>query len=469
MEEYNESFFDQHDKDLIERYERMVAEGRQLFFDVDEFEEIIDYYIGERSNTRAFEVLDMAKSQHPLASDILLREAELLSSVGDHDRALRIIEGLEQREPFNIDVILTKANIFSLMGSVEQSIMAYERALSKTTDEDQRIDIMINLGFEMQITGNFEEGLKYLKQALILDPENDDILYEVAYCYENSGQLAESVEFFQNYIDNNPYSSNAWYNLGNSYYGLGLFEKSIEAYDFAVVIDPRFSSAFFNMANAYVALKDFETAIEKYRESLLVEELDSITYFYIAECFAKMERYKEAEEHYRKALDSDPNLTEAWMGLALVKDAQGKSYEALLLLHRGVGANDKSGEIWSAIGDLCVKMDMVDDAVESYERAISLGYEHPDMWMSYADLLFDMNDMDEVSRVMEAAIKVHPASARLLFRLAAYLIKNGQLQEAMDFIALGLKNDRTKVDELLDFCPEALFYPEIDAMINDGE
>ena len=469
MEDFNESFFDQNDKDLIERYEKMIAEGRQQFFDVDEFEEIIDYYIGERSSNRAFEVLDMAKSQHPFASDIQIREAELLSSVGEHERALGIIEGLEVREPFNIDLTLTKATIYSQMGLVEPSIKAYEKALDSTTDVNQQIDIMINLGFEMQIRGDFKTALSYLQRALELDPENDDILYEVAYCYENSGQLAESVEFFQKYIDNNPYSANAWYNQGNSYYGLGLFEKAVEAYDFAIVIDVKFSSAYFNMANAYVAMEQYETAIEKYRESLLVEELDSITYFYIAECFAKMERYAEAEQNYRKALDSDPNLTEAWMGLALVKDSQGKSYEALLLLHRGVGANDKSGEIWSAIGDLCVKMEMFDDAIESFEKAISLGYEHPEMWMSYADLMFDLDDTDEVSRIMELAIKSHPQSARLLFRLAAYLIKNGQIQESMDFIILALEHDKSKVDELLDFCPEALFYPEIDALINDKD
>lgn len=55
----------------VERYEEMIRNKDQYFFDADAFEKIIDYYIEKNDPIKAMQVVEYALSQHPYASNFL--------------------------------------------------------------------------------------------------------------------------------------------------------------------------------------------------------------------------------------------------------------------------------------------------------------------------------------------------------------------------------------------------------------
>ena len=62
MDHFNEEY--EHDiKALVERFEGMLARDEHYFFDVDEFESIIDYYF-ERNNLRRTKAVIFTDSGH---------------------------------------------------------------------------------------------------------------------------------------------------------------------------------------------------------------------------------------------------------------------------------------------------------------------------------------------------------------------------------------------------------------------
>lgn len=74
MEEYFDPNADPDTLELVKRFEEMVDSRGQRFFDVDEFEEIIDYYQFRGDLKAAFRALRHGLDQHPEASGLMLKK-----------------------------------------------------------------------------------------------------------------------------------------------------------------------------------------------------------------------------------------------------------------------------------------------------------------------------------------------------------------------------------------------------------
>jgi len=64
MEEDFEFDFSEDPRFSVERYEEMIRNQDQYFFDAQAFENIIDYYIEKSDPIKALQVVDYAVSQH---------------------------------------------------------------------------------------------------------------------------------------------------------------------------------------------------------------------------------------------------------------------------------------------------------------------------------------------------------------------------------------------------------------------
>lgn len=461
MDDFLDPFFEGNDtKTLVDRYERMMEQGQSFFFDVEEFEDILDYYMEERNSTKAFEVLSLARTQHPGTHELSIREAELLATVGRGDEALELLAGVELFEKFNTDLFLTKASIFSQLGEIQKAIDTLKYTL-EISDDNDKDEILLSLAFEYQSLVDYKSAIRYLQMALERNPENDDALYELAFCLDQSERDIDAVDFFLQHIDENPYSHHAWFNLGNAYSKLDMNEKAVEAYDYAIVIKEDFASAYFSMALAYIRAENYDQAIVVLHESLEYELIDSVTYYYIGECFEKLHDYRNAEKYYKKAVDSDPNMANAWLGLAVIADEDGRLFESLSLAKKAISIDKENAESWLALAVLQGKAGFIDEAIESYEKVIAFNYDKHDVYLNYSEILFDNDLIDEANDVIETGLEKHPDQSEIYYRFAAYLLKNGQEQDALDYLAQGLELDTDNLHELISYYPEALSFESV--------
>jgi predicted Zn-dependent protease len=78
MEDEYEFGFAEDPKFSVERYEEMIRNHDQYFFDAHAFESIIDYYIEKNDPAKALQVVEYARAQHPFAAVFLIKQAQLL-------------------------------------------------------------------------------------------------------------------------------------------------------------------------------------------------------------------------------------------------------------------------------------------------------------------------------------------------------------------------------------------------------
>src|SRR5690606_1735431 len=254
MEEDFEFGSPEEQKWSVDRYEEMLRNQDQYFFDAKAFESIIEYYTDKNDPVKALQVAEYAKSQHPYDSAFLLKKAQLLVRMSQFNKASAELDKATILEPNSGEAFLLKGNIALLQGNIEEGEQLFLYAIELGEDS---AEAYLQIAELYQIKGEYEKAIEYLKKSLEANMENDDALHALALCYEIIDRPEESISFYKTYIDSDPYSYAAWFNLGLAYERLSNFEDAIDAYDYAILINESFVPAYFNKGNVLVNLQKY--------------------------------------------------------------------------------------------------------------------------------------------------------------------------------------------------------------------
>ncbi|MBL4585573.1 MAG: DUF3808 domain-containing protein [Flavobacteriales bacterium] len=121
---------DERLNECLVKFENMLSNDDQYYFDVSDLEELIDHYLERMHLEKAWKVLELASQQHPHSSEFELKRAEILSLKGDFEQAMLSIKLLESIMPNSHELLMTKAGILSEKGDHLQSIAIYDQAIS---------------------------------------------------------------------------------------------------------------------------------------------------------------------------------------------------------------------------------------------------------------------------------------------------------------------------------------------------
>jgi tetratricopeptide (TPR) repeat protein len=446
-------------QNCVERYESMLNTNDLFFFDVEEFEMIIDHYLEQNELRKAKQVLDLAHRQHPGALDLLFCEAQVMMSMGKLNRALEVLDAIEKVEPYNEDVHIHKAGIHSQLRNYRKAIEHYKRALELA---DEALDeIHLDLAFEYENLEAYDQAIESLKNALEINPENEAVLYELAYCYDLMEDHQGAVDYFKEFTDEHPYAFVAWFNLGNALSRLEKFDDSNEALDFCIAIDSKFTSAYFSKARNLLQMGNFEAAIECYRETIDHDGPQAITFSYIGECFEKMERFEQALIHYDQALALDPNWVDAWIGRGVVKDVQGRLNEAIKDLEVATRLAPDHGDAWFYYANALARAGQYEPAMQAYTKLNLMEPESLDGWLDHADLLLSLKGPEAAHKKLKEGEMVHKLNSRFRYRMVSYLLRAGREQQALLEMEEALTADHASHTLLFEHYPEAAAMPQI--------
>lgn len=422
----------------VEQIEKMFRDGEMSYFDVDDFEEILDYYMTAGSFKKAKTVAEFAIIVHPSSITLKILTAKVLALNNEEKNALSILREVEGIDSEDQDLFLTKGAIYSQLKHYEKAIEEYNKALPESESPDY---IYCNIAFEYENMGDYKKTIEYLHKALELNPNNNIAMHEAAYCFDLLSLTDESIQFFQQHIDRHPYSEEAWFNLGSSYINASLYEKAIEAFDYCLAIDEGYSMAYLHKAVAYSFLHDYASAIECYRKSFDEEEDSPMTLYYIGECYEKMEQYENAIHYYRKTLKYDQEIIDAWIGIGVCELECGNIKIAIQSMQKGLALDPENTTYLCLIADAYLNASDKKNCAKYFEKAILFDNIDEDTWIDYIEAMIAFNDIDAALDVSKRSIDAIPDSNILYYQAAICLYLKGNNKEADFFLEEALQND----------------------------
>lgn len=449
----------------IRRFEDMLEKKTQYFFDVYEFEEIINYYIEINSFNKAVAAAEYGYRLYPDSTVIQLKIAHLLIDRGKAAESIGILNKIEKIEQSNYEVYILKGSAYNLLGKTSEAREHFDKAVS-LSHSDNRDTVLYNIGLTFEHQSNYEPAIQYFIEAYKLDPSNYTILFDLAFCYDQLNQLEQSITFYNKYLDEEPYSDIAWFNLATVYNKAENFEKSIEAYDFVIAINENYNSAYFNKGNILSNMERYKDALPEYLEYLKFEENHIMAHCYIGECYEKLAKYEDALFYFQRAVSLDPNCSDAWFGKGIVKMHLELYEESMSYIDRALELNEENTEYLYAKGLVYMRQNDHTNGISIFKLLVELDPTDSEAWLNYSELLLMSGKLDQAIEILYKANDYNFNNASVNLRLASFLFLQKNMEKGYNYLEKALAISTDSIEELYDFFPEAALNETISAMIN---
>ena len=425
--------------DILSRFEKMLKNNERTYFDVMEYEEIIDYYLDIRKPDEALKAVTVAIGQHPQSSALKLKNLQILLEKGQPIKVLKLMPEIQKTESGNCDFYLLKGNAYLQLGQIQDAIRQYNKAIEYVYDDKD--DLLYNIAIGFVQANQYKVAIRYLEKAFDENNENISVIYELAYCYEKSDQYKMSIQLYKQYLDKNPFSDNVWYNLGILYNTIGKYEKAIDAYDFATAINKSYSSAYFNKANALVNMEMYHKAIESYMDFLEYEGDHSDAFCNIGECYEKSADYNNALIYYRKALKIDNLNPDAWFGIGVVYYFQEEYVKSVEYIKKAIAFDDENSEYWYLLGNVWAAIGNLKEANKAFRYSTDIDPFDYEAWLNFAEMYYNNDNLRRAINILNEAFELNSDVALVSYRLAAYHFFNNNNTQGLKYLEKGLNID----------------------------
>ena len=432
----------------LSKFESMLKTNKVLFFDSEEFEEIILHYLDMGKAALAKKALKLALEQHPKSTGLKLVQVEMLVYEDKLELAEKMLNELYAIEPTNEEIYIQKANIYSKRDNHEKAIELLQIALKHT---DDFADVYNLIGMEYLFMDNLELAKDNFMKCLEEDTEDQAALYNVVYCFEFLDQNEDAIVYLNKYIDKNPYSEIAWHQIGRLNYGLKRYDDALRAFEFATLIDDEFLGAFMEKAKALERLKKYEEAIESYTRTIELDNATSYALLRMGKCFEKIGNKVLALKYLNKTVHEDPLLDKGWIAITDFYVRQKKYNKALFYVNKALSIDNQNRLYWKRFATINKELNLFEEAEFGYRKAVEFGDYQLNTWLFWVDILQFLGEFESAIQTLLQASEYFPEEFEVEYRLAGLYFMIHDDKKAKFHLSNGLRlsfKNRTLIEDL---------------------
>lgn len=434
----------EHNNFSLSRFESMLKTNSVLFFDSEEFEDIIHHYLENGKIALAKKATKLGLEQHPTSTNLKLFQVEMYIFENELDIADELLDQLYLLEQSNEEIYIQKANILSRRDKHKKAISLLQQALEITNDES---DVLSLIGMEYLFLEDFENAKIYFMKCLEEDEGDFSALYNVIYCFEFLEQHEAAIDYLNDFLNKNPYCEVAWHQVGKQYSLLKDHKKALAAFDFAIISDDRFIGAYLEKGKVLEKLKRYEDAIESYTITLGIDDPTSFALLRIGKCYEKLGNQELALQFYTKCVEEDSLLDKGWIAITDFYIKNKDYQKALYFIDKAINIDSENVLYWKRYAKINNRLNHFEEAEVGFRRALELGNYELETWLTRCDILIKLGEYEAAINNLHQAAEFYPESAEIEFRLAgvhfylnedtkgSYHLKNG-LKFERDFIMI---------------------------------
>lgn len=436
-----EDFFD---NELAKRFEEMIENQDEYYFDSEELEQIIIHYLELGDIIYAELAVNFGLKLHPNSFEIKIKKLEVLLELEDYKQARALIEELQSSSMDNADFLICCAKYYSNLSNPTKSIEYCKKALKL----GEEINFLSNfIADEYVNLGDPFKALHYYKQALQDDPNDDYALENIMRCFSDLNKSDEALAFINDYLDQFSFSETAWYELGQFYFARKNYPEAIKAFDYLLAINPASINVYANKAACYEALKQYDKAIETYQETLELEYTKAFTYYKIGLCYKAMKQWTNALSYFQKSLIEDPQFYLAMMEQSYLYEEMGKKNEALYFAKAATLLNEGNLDYQKRLAFLYIDSGRFEESLSCLKTLVDVESHRFYNWYAYAEVLMLLEDYEKAIAVLLKSILIH-RRAELYYQLSNCYYHLNDEKKGLEALSLAVKLDASLVEDM---------------------
>lgn len=258
-----------------------------------------------------------------------------------------------------------------------------------------------NIGAHLLQIGKLDPAMRYLGDALKLDPEMEDIHINFGALYIFQKKYKKAEYHLKETIRLQPDSLNAYTNLGVLYTRTNEYEKAAESYRKAVDINPfepgpltdwgrvlalqgrrdeaiekhrqaleknaSHVPAYIRLGNIYLAAGELDEAIQNFTTATKLAPDDSTSFNNLGAAYMRNKQYSGAIANYKKAIALRPDYVKAHTNLANVYSVEKQPSNALAAYENALRYAPNHFDALIGVGRAYGQLERFDEAVTIYK------------------------------------------------------------------------------------------------------
>jgi len=233
-------------------------------------------------------------------------------------------------------------------------------------------EITYNLGFSYYKINSYKDAIKYLTQAVLLNPEDYKTYYYLGLGYKSEKLYKQSLDAFKKCISLNSNWGLAHYELGLLYSITFNDDLAIQHFELAKK-NEAFDDLNYKLGMLYYKNEEFHRAMNPLKEYLLQNMEDYETMKIIGEIFLLTNRYPEAIDIYYRLTDIEPNNEKYYYNIASSYYELNDFDNALNYYLKVAEFNEENYNILTDIGIILNKKNLFEKAEEYLLKALDCG------------------------------------------------------------------------------------------------
>ncbi len=425
---------------VVGRFEKLKNNEGGFFFDVSDYEAIIEFYLDNNEVLQASEAADIALSQHPGSIPIRSKMVRVCIDRGMAPEALAIIRSLESLDPGDPEMTFMKGTALCMAGDTKRAMLLFNSLISDDMSEEDE-DILLRVVSVFQDLNFYKEAIIYIRMLIDIDPNDYYIYHDYAFAHDKIGESERAIHYYNRFLEGDPFSDSAWYNLGVIYARKGYYSKALEAYEFALAVNPDNIFALYNKGNVLSNLELYERAAAVYMEYLESDPDNYEATIYLGECFEKRGLLDRAEQFFSEAVDLDPDLADGWFGLALVSYRRENYGRAMASLGRAISIDSHNSEYRHLLAKSYFAIGMVKEGVRSLIRLVDSDPFFDEAWVDLSLVIDEAGVAGRISTILRGVANIIGDVPGFNYIYSACLLAGGERPGALSALGRAIDSD----------------------------
>lgn len=436
-----EEFFE---NELAKKFEEMIENNEELYFETEEYEDIIIYYLEMGDISYAELATNFALKLHPNSLELKTKKFEVLLELEKYVQAKELMQELKESSSESTDFLVCCAKYYSNLGNPRRAIEYCEKALELKEEENFLHNFIADEHINIEDPFN---ALKHYKLALSFDQYDDYSLENVMFCYNQLNRNDEAIEFLNNYLDKFSFSETAWYEYGQFYFNRKNYEEAIKGFDYLLAINSQSVGVYANKAACYEAMGDWEKAIVVYEEMLELEYTKSFTFYKIGLCYKQNKQPVLALNAFQKSLRDDPQFYLSMMEQSYIYEEMGGMKEALHFAKEAVALNENNLDYQKRLAFLYIASGKIEESLVCLKKLADFEPTRFYNWYAYSEVLMLIGEYEEAITILNKATKMHNR-AELYYQLSNCFFHMNNQKEGRKALSVALELDPQLLDDM---------------------
>lgn len=307
--------------------------------------------------------------------------------VGNYELAQKYLRLALKDNPEDEIAIYNLALCYDLLDKSEDGI----RFFSRFVDQYPYNEVAwYHLGILQAKEKLFDEALRSIDYAILIDEYFTAAYYEKARILERTYRYKEATEIYQTCIENEGPSGYSYYKIGMCYMNLHNSDKAIANFTKAIQEDPDLDEAYYELA----LLKDEDRSGAEamyYINKALNVNPDSADYLYVAaEIHRRGGMLNEAELMYEKLISLGHVEPDIFIDYAELLFDLCEFEQGMEILYQGVQLNPESAEINYRLSGYLYTLQENDEANIYFKKALKID---PDRRLFFFELFPNLREL----------------------------------------------------------------------------